>query len=140
IQRGRIVLFSKGYRSTLLAPLYVTAAAAPTQVAGLATGGPLAAAPCGRIAGSRPLRPGRGRQPLTDVAPSGLVVGTAGRACGRMLPLRVVAPCGLLPLRGAWPQPAAPLQGGLGCSRPPPCMWSGHALLPFLLIAFAVKT
>ncbi|RWV99586.1 hypothetical protein GW17_00037501 [Ensete ventricosum] len=31
--------------------------------------------------------------------------------------LRVAAPTGSRPLQGAWPRVAAPLQGGLGCSR-----------------------
>ncbi|RZS22038.1 hypothetical protein BHM03_00054758 [Ensete ventricosum] len=65
------------------------------------------AAPCGLTACSRHLRPGRGRLPLV-VAP--WIAGPTATATA-----------GGLPLQGAWPQSAAPLQGGLSCSRPPPC-------------------
>ncbi|RZR84788.1 hypothetical protein BHM03_00011668 [Ensete ventricosum] len=76
---------------------------------GLVAGGPLAAAP---------LQVHRGRLPLAgapwDATPCELAA--ADRARGRLLPLRVAAPCGLLPLRviapcrGPWLQPVAPLQ------------------------------
>ncbi|RWW20915.1 hypothetical protein GW17_00014954 [Ensete ventricosum] len=66
--------------------------------------------------------------------------------------LRAAAPAGGRPLQGAWPQPATPLQGGLGYSRPghgcpalhgawpwlasPP--WGvGHGWSPHLLAAFS---
>ncbi|RWV79988.1 hypothetical protein GW17_00058801, partial [Ensete ventricosum] len=77
IQRGRIILFSKGCPSPLFAPLFAVVAATPAQATGLAVGGLLAAAslqahrgqppPCRRTAGSRPLRPGRGRQALAGL-------------------------------------------------------------------------
>ncbi|RWV84305.1 hypothetical protein GW17_00053991, partial [Ensete ventricosum] len=95
-----------------------------------------AAAPCDLAGGGRPLRASRWCSPLVGAprvaAPCGLAA--AGHARGWLLPLRVAAPCGLLP-----PRATAPLQGGLGCCRPPPCRWPGHALLS-LLVAFAVKT
>ncbi|RWV91225.1 hypothetical protein BHE74_00003428 [Ensete ventricosum] len=62
IQRGRIILFSKGCPSPLFAPLCAAAAFAPAQAAGLAACGPLAAALLqarrGRqlLAGGRPLQ------------------------------------------------------------------------------------
>ncbi|RWW71059.1 hypothetical protein BHE74_00021224 [Ensete ventricosum] len=64
-------------------------------------------------------------------------------AC-RLLPLRVVATCGLLPMRAA-----APLQGGLGCSRLAlaaglavggrPYKGVGHGWPPLLLTTFTAK-
>ncbi|RWV80427.1 hypothetical protein GW17_00058304 [Ensete ventricosum] len=100
----------------LLAPLCAVAAAAPAQAVGLAAGGSLAVAPL----------QARYRQPplaawLLAVAPCRLAA--AGRAHRRLLPLWMAVPC-----------------RGSGRSRHPPCRWSGHALLPLLLIAFAAKT
>ncbi|RWV80368.1 hypothetical protein GW17_00058371 [Ensete ventricosum] len=108
-----------------------------------------ATTPCGRIAGSRPLRPDREWQPLVGWPQP--VVPAGGCYPYGWLPLADCCPCGRPPITGglavagrplqvAWPQPVAPLRGGLGCSRSPPCRWTGHALLPLLLIAFTVKT
>ncbi|RRT33044.1 hypothetical protein B296_00043810 [Ensete ventricosum] len=77
-----------------------------------------------------PLSPPRSRSTSPWLAAGGQLA---------IAPLQAVAPVGGRPLQGAWPQPTAPLQGGLGCSRPPPCRWLGYALLSLLLVAFAAK-
>ncbi|RZS26460.1 hypothetical protein BHM03_00059805, partial [Ensete ventricosum] len=95
--------------TTLAASVVAPTGGSPLQAH---CGQPLAgapwAAPYGCVVGSL-LRAGRWQPPLR-----------AGR--NRSCP-RVAAPCELLPLRATAPcrWPAAPLQGGLGCNRPPPC-------------------
>ncbi|RWW05783.1 hypothetical protein GW17_00030924 [Ensete ventricosum] len=70
------------------------------------------AAPCGLAVGSRNLRPGRGRMPLTAWPGCPLRLGRWWQPlAGWPQP---VVPVGLLPLRVA-----TPLQGGLGCNRSP---------------------
>ncbi|RZS17676.1 hypothetical protein BHM03_00049849, partial [Ensete ventricosum] len=69
--------------------------------------------PYRRTVGSRPLQPGNSWScPRAAAAPAG--------GC----PLKA-APCRLLPL-----QATAPLQGGLGCSRPPPCREIVYPCIP----------
>ncbi|RWW15774.1 hypothetical protein GW17_00020370 [Ensete ventricosum] len=113
IQRGRIILFSKGCPSPLLAPLYVVVAAL-VQAAGLAVGGPLAAVPLQARRGQSPLAVGRWRSPLagTPQATAPCRLATVGRARGRLLPMRVAAP-----LQVAGPCPAAPPPRCLRCEN-----------------------
>ncbi|RWV81875.1 hypothetical protein GW17_00056668 [Ensete ventricosum] len=78
-----------------------------------------AATPCGRVASSRPLQLGRGRQPLAawPRAAAPCTLATAGRACGRLLSQRATALCRWPshswppPCRGPWLQHAAPTRG-----------------------------
>ncbi|RZS23722.1 hypothetical protein BHM03_00056693, partial [Ensete ventricosum] len=49
------------------------------------------------------------------------LTGTSRAGCSRLCPRATAAPTGGRPLQGAWPQPVAPVQWGLGYSRPPPC-------------------
>ncbi|RWW18049.1 hypothetical protein GW17_00017984 [Ensete ventricosum] len=75
--------------------------------------------PCGLAAGNRHLRPGRlrshrGQQVLVAwllaVAPCGLAVAVHARG--------TATTTGGCPLQGAWPQPTAPLVGGLAVAMP----------------------
>ncbi|RWW02372.1 hypothetical protein GW17_00034543 [Ensete ventricosum] len=74
-------------------------------------GWPLAVAPCGRAAGSRPLQAGRSRS-----CPRAVAALAGGR------PLRATAPTGDRPFAGGpWLQSVAPLQvNGLCSTAPPP--------------------
>ncbi|RWV77685.1 hypothetical protein GW17_00061451 [Ensete ventricosum] len=113
IQRGRIILFSKGCPSPLLAP----SAPSPPLPLHRRQGKrlPFAAGAATPASG----RVGRRRQPLAGAA---LLVAAAHRSskrrpCG-LLPLRaIVAPCGLA-LAAAWSWVASPTWG---LAAPPPC-------------------
>ncbi|RWV79886.1 hypothetical protein GW17_00058918, partial [Ensete ventricosum] len=121
IQRGRIILFSKGCPSHLFVPLCAVAAAATVQAAGLVAGRslataplqacrgqsplagtPRAAAPCDLAAGGNPLRASRSRLcPRAAVPCKGLVAADRPFAGGPWLqlvvPLQVTRPCPIVP-------------------------------------------